>query len=150
MTHVKKHFQVWSEGRLDSETQRLVDGHLQDCAECQAYFSRLALLLEKPQAHDLPRLEPDPFLAKRIMANEIDHTRDSSPWIRGLQASLAGVSLAAAVLIGLYLGQGVVEQPVNGEDQLLSSYYDALSQTGLSEDWEQLLDTNDNNGNKEL
>jgi predicted anti-sigma-YlaC factor YlaD len=150
MNHVKKHYQAWSEGRLDGEAQRLTEAHLEDCAECRAYFERMSQLLERPSEDDLPRLAPDPFLPGRIRALA---GKTSAAHPRGVRA-LGWLRLcyyaflfAVAVVGGVYVGQGAATRGAeNGDNQLLSGYYEAFSQSGFAEDWEQLVDTE----NKEL
>ena len=157
--HVRKHFQAWSEGSLDDEAHRLVEAHLEDCAECRLYFDRLSQFFEKPEADDLPRLKPDPFLAKRIraLADEppVIHDRER-PILPGLprrlgwlRLSFFGVMFALAITTGGYLGQSVATRPTQNGDGQLTSIYEAFSQSGLGDDWEELLET-DNNGQRKL
>ena len=151
MKHIAKHFQDWSEGRLDGEAQRLIETHLEECAECRMYFERMSSLLERSTASDLPRLEPDPFLPGRIrgLAEE-----SSTPAPRGLLRPLGWLRLsyyailfAAAVAGGVYVGQGAAAwSSGDGDDQLLTGYYEAFSQSGFADDWEQLVTAE----NKEL
>jgi predicted anti-sigma-YlaC factor YlaD len=150
MTHVKKHFQAWSEGKLDSEAREGVERHIEACVECRGYFSRMSAFLEKPHAGDLPRLEPDPFLPTRLRAGGSNRRRAVTGWPRWLQASFAGVALVAAVAAGIYLGAGAAREPVNGETQLLTGYYEALSQSGIGDNWDQIMGADDNNGHGEL
>jgi predicted anti-sigma-YlaC factor YlaD len=135
----------------------MVQTHLDDCAECRMYFERMSRLLERPESSDLPRLEPDPFLPARIRAmaddSSADRARATAPgraiakplgWLR---LSSLGVMFVVAVAAGVYLGQSIALPRIqNGDSQLVSSYYEAFSQSSFADDWEQLLDTD----NKEL
>ena len=151
MKHIAKHFQAWSEGRLDGEAQRLIEIHLEECAECRMYFERMSSLLEKSMASHRPRLEPDPFLPGRIRGLA---EKSSTPAPRGLMRPLGWLRLsyyailfAAAVAGGVYVGQSAAAWGSgNGDDQLLTGYYEAFSQSGFADDWEQLVTAE----NKEL
>jgi len=151
MKHIAKHFQAWSEGRLDGEAQRLIEIHLAECAECRMYFERMSSLLEKSMASHLPRLEPDPFLPGRIRGLA---EKSSTPAPRGLIRPLGWLRLsyytilfAAAVAGGVYVGQSAAAGSAgDGDDQLLTGYYEAFSQSGFADDWEQLVTAE----NKEL
>jgi predicted anti-sigma-YlaC factor YlaD len=151
MTHVRKHFQAWNEERLDLEAQRLIETHLEDCAECRMYFERMSQLLQKPEGGDLPRLEPDPFLPGRIRAlaeksSETARLGLTRP-VGWLRLSSYAVLFAVAVAAGVYFGQSAAARGLaNGDSQLLTGYYEAFSQTGFADDLEQLVDTD----NKEL
>jgi predicted anti-sigma-YlaC factor YlaD len=153
MRHATKHFQAWTEERLDREAQRLIEIHLEDCAECRAYFERMSQLLEKPEESDLPRLEPDPFLPGRIrgLAEKSSETAHAD-WparlglmrpVGWLRLSYYGFLFAVAVAAGVYFGQSAAARGLmgNGDGQLLTGYYEAFSQSGFADDWEQLLDT---------
>ena len=150
MKHIAKHFQAWSEGRLDGEAQRLIETHLEECAECRMYFERMSSLLEKSTASDLPRLEPDPFLPGRIRGlAEKSSTTAHADWparlglirpLGWLRLSYYAVLFAAAVAGGVYVGQGAAAwSSGDGDDQLLTGYYEAFSQSGFADDWEQLV-----------
>jgi anti-sigma factor RsiW len=146
MTHVTRHFQEWIDGRLDNDARRAVESHLDECADCRAYFDRLSFLLEKPRASELPRLDPDPFVPARIRAagkgrgERITLGELIRPfgWVR---LSLVGGMLAIAVVLGVSMGRGLSGDVARADGDIYSEYYKAFSQSSLSDSWESLVET---------
>ena len=122
--HVKKQFQAWSEGRLDKTRRLRIQQHLDDCQSCRAYFDKMAILLEKPDAALLPRIEPDPFLPTRIRALAEEASRAPvARKRRWLQWSFNGAMIAVAALIGIYVGKGVaIGNGTSGDEEIISAY----------------------------
>ena len=61
-----------------------------------------------------------------------------------LRLSYYALLFAVAVTGGVYVGQGAAARtPGNEDSQLLTGYYEAFSQSGFADEWEQLLDTDE-------
>jgi predicted anti-sigma-YlaC factor YlaD len=145
--HVIKYFQAFTEGRTGEKERLKVEEHLDDCKRCRKYFRKMALLLEKPDLSYLPHLQADPFLPARIKALAENHSRARARRIRFAwrRLSLAGLALAAAVTIGVFLGKGLsAASGEYGDTEILSAYYNAFSQKGLVDDWEYIVETGKN------
>ena len=136
----------WTEGRVDETTRLAVQEHLEHCHDCRKYYEKMSLLLEKPDASLLPRLEPDPYLLTRIRAlAEKEYAPTASGrarrWIR---YSFASIMLLIAATTGIFLGSGLsTTSTASEEKELIDSYYEAFSQSGFEEEWDSIIDGNE-------
>jgi predicted anti-sigma-YlaC factor YlaD len=144
-------YQDWIEGRVDDATRLDIQEHLDDCNECRSYFEKMTQLLEKPDPAHLPRLEPDAFLPAKIRGSFGRRQKQATfgktlGWIR---LSLASAVFALAVTAGVFLGAGLSSAIYANEDtEIVEAYYEAFSQSGFAEDWENVFleESVENNG----
>ncbi len=101
----------------------------------------------------LPRLEPDAFLPTKIRALSDDRraraTGMKRPGWGWLRLSLASAAFAIAVAAGVFLGTGLsTASYANGESEIVEAYYEAFSQSGFADEWENVIadDQAENNG----
>jgi hypothetical protein len=96
------------QGTLPDGIRIQVENHLGDCNECAESYHLLklsGLVME-----DEKRLQPNPFLVTRIMAGieELEQNREIHQHIpvyqKVLKPVLISVSIAAAILIGVMVG----------------------------------------------
>lgn len=147
---VKNLFQDWTEGRVDDKTRPEVQEHLDTCDECRTYFEKMAFLLEKPDPALLPRLEPDAFLPAKVRALS-ERRRTPAAGKRFALARLSFVSAAfvIAVAAGVFLGTGLSKASYSSEEtEIVEAYYEAFSQSGFADDWENVMeeDQTEDNG----
>lgn len=97
---------AYREGKLPRDITTQVESHLKACERCAGIY-RLQILADKVMDQE-KELQPDPFLATRVMAC-IDNLENSgykpaTVFIRMLKPVLATASIAAAIFFGIMLG----------------------------------------------
>jgi len=153
--HVIKHFLAWSEGRAGREERLRIESHLKDCRRCRMYFDGMAELFKRLDPAFLPHLEADEYLPARIRAMAKDSSKAGIRRVRFAWSSfsLAGIVMIAAVVIGIFVGRGISTTSSlydsYDEETIVSAYYDAVSQSGLSEDWEYVLASNESDSQRQ-
>ena len=102
----RKELDAYREGSLSDDMRTQVEAHLKLCGECAESY-RIELL-----AHSVIKKEkiinPDNYLTSRIMARienpEEAGYRTISPFIRILKPALIMTSMAAAIFVGVLIG----------------------------------------------
>lgn len=99
----KNQVEAYLEGKLSEGAEMLVEAHLSSCNDCAALY-RTMLLVNRITTHEKSIL-PNPFMATRILAriDALDELRFSRPK-KVLKPVLIGVTIAAAVLFGVFTG----------------------------------------------
>lgn len=142
--HVISQFLDWFEKRLPEDERMAVENHLEHCGKCRNYYSKMASLIQIPDKETFPVLEADPYLATRIKATAQKNTHKLrlSHWLRWV---LVGAASSAAILLGVELGNGLYSatQSDTGTDVVTTSYYQAFSQTGIADQWQDVIQTNE-------
>lgn len=140
--HVISQFQDWFEQRLSDGDRRAVENHLDHCSKCRNYYSAMASLIEPPDQEFFPELEPDPFLSTRVksIAQKESHSSIPMHWLRW---TLVGAASSIAILLGVEMGNGLYNttQPDTGTE-IVSTYYQALSQQSIADQWQDVIQTN--------
>ncbi|MBN1159510.1 MAG: zf-HC2 domain-containing protein [Bacteroidales bacterium] len=116
----KENLEAYLKGRLPQDLKQSITLHLKECTDCSIYYSTF-LLAEKVIQKE-SQLEPNPFLATRVMARiealeQVAETVEKRRlFSRIWQPVLATVSIAAAVFIGVMAGN--LYQPVQLSGQI--------------------------------
>jgi hypothetical protein len=104
----QKNLKDYLAGSLPEDMQSQMHRHIQECADCQMAYS-VQLLTEKVIATEVSE-QSDPFLATRVMAKietlgkESHVDPDFSVFKRILQPAIVVTSLAAAIVVGIFVG----------------------------------------------
>lgn len=102
----QENLDAYQEGRLPSGMMTQLESHLETCDSCKR-LSDIQLLANRVIRVE-KETEVDPFRATRIMANieRLDNERfeNALPGLKILRPVLISLSLAAAVLFGIMLG----------------------------------------------
>jgi predicted anti-sigma-YlaC factor YlaD len=140
--HVISQFQDWFEQHLQEDDLRMVETHLEHCSKCRDYYSKMASLVETPDEEFFPELEPDPYLATRVKAQALQNSRVFKPmhWLRW---TLVGAVSSIAILVGVELGNSLytATQSDSGTE-IVSTYYQAFSQQSIADQWQDVIQTN--------
>jgi anti-sigma factor RsiW len=133
--HVTTKFQAWNDERVAEDERRDIERHLGECDNCRTYFTKMSLLMEKPDPSLLPRLEADPFLSTRVRAladGQKTSTAGATATVPAAPASAAAAGrrpfgwismsfMSAAVVValmaGVYFGKGLSELQTPGAVQ---------------------------------
>jgi anti-sigma factor RsiW len=103
-----KEIEAYREGRLPDGIRDLVKLHLESCKDCAELY-RLVMLADKVMNEE-KGLHSNPFLSTRIMAgiDELERKRESHKpipaYLKVLKPFIIGLSVAAAILIGVVVG----------------------------------------------
>jgi hypothetical protein len=102
----QKESDKYREGKLSDDLRTKVESHLQQCNECAESY-RIQSIAESI-IYQEKAINPDINLTARIMAR-IENLEDtgykiSKPFIRVLQPALIVASMAAAIFIGVLIG----------------------------------------------
>lgn len=102
----RKESDAYLAGKLSEDMKTQVEAHLQSCEECaEDYY--LQSLAEKVITRE-KTIYPDPYLTTRIMARleNSEETADkiTSPFIRVLKPFLIITTMAAAIFVGVMIG----------------------------------------------
>lgn len=118
MRHFRKHFVDWQENKLSTRMQNKIEEHLRKCTECRKYFRSMERFFQKVDTSILPELQPGPYDITRILARATEtESREKlnvSSWSVKL-SYLYVVVLAFTVLVGMWLGKGLVQSPSESE-----------------------------------
>ena len=142
--HVKDKFLDWAEGNLTDLKNKAVNHHLKNCESCASYYRAMESVFMNPEAGQLPTLEKDPYLPVRIKAMA---GKDSAPGhsrLFGLRKSIAGLLVAAGLLVGFLLGQQLVYTAYDDQEPVSYAsveemYYEGIAQPNLGTQYEQFL-----------
>lgn len=143
--HVISQFQDWFEQSLQEDELRAIDTHLEHCSKCRDYYSKMASLIETPEEESFPELEPDPYLATRVraMAHKEAHGFKALHWLRW---TLVGAASSIAILVGVELGNSLyTATQTDTGTEIVSTYYEALSQQSIADQWQDVIQTNQDN-----
>ncbi|MCB0281364.1 MAG: hypothetical protein H6627_06925 [Calditrichae bacterium] len=107
---------------------------------------KLNELLSMKAKSPAPKLHADPFMVTRIEALAKEKSKPL-PDTGGLLAnwSLASVLAAGAVILGIYLGNGLSSSSAVNETstEILTEYSQAFYQSGFVEDWHNVFEDGD-------
>jgi predicted anti-sigma-YlaC factor YlaD len=145
--HLHRQFLPWLEARLSPAKRSEVERHLSECERCRRWYERsTALLRSKPLV--LRTLEPDPFLPTRIKAlAEHDHVRAHTGMRAAVRWAAGSVAVAAALLLGLYIGDGVyAASPVTSDQEIVEQYSRTVAMAGINDHWQSVAETTGGNG----
>jgi predicted anti-sigma-YlaC factor YlaD len=139
--HVTKKFPEWQEGSLTPSEKKTVDEHLNVCRECREYYDTWQGILESPDMSGLSQLEPDPYLATRIMAGELAAKTETQkdPAFQGIRWSFATLLLFIGLSFGVILGLSGNKPAENTDQEIATAYYQAFTQQENQYDLEKLL-----------
>lgn len=102
----QKESEAYLGGRLSDDMKTQVEAHLQFCSDCVESY-KLQSIAEKVINQE-KGISSDPYLSTRIMAQlenyEANAHKTISPYTRILMPSLIMVSMAAAIFIGVLIG----------------------------------------------
>ena len=104
----QKELIAYHEGRLPDGMKTLVKAHIEKCIDCAESYQNL-LIAEKVFTEEKVT-EPNPFLATRIMAGieiiDSESMKDATlpVYQKVLKPAIITISLAAAILAGVYMG----------------------------------------------
>jgi predicted anti-sigma-YlaC factor YlaD len=138
--HVKIYFLDWTENRISDKIE--IERHLQECNSCRLYFEKMTKLFDPGVISGLPKLIPDPFMPTRTTAlAEERRQANAKIMFSKLRLSLEGFALILAVVIGIMLGKAISAEPTQYKtNDILSIYYNALSQEDFSSKMESILE----------
>ena len=101
-----KESDAYHEGTLSEEMKSQVKAHLEICQTCSESY-RLEALVGSVIRHE-KELQPDPFLRTKIMLRienaGTPYMRSKPSYIKVLRISVIATSLAAAIFIGVIIG----------------------------------------------
>jgi predicted anti-sigma-YlaC factor YlaD len=102
----RKELDAYLEGRLSEDMRTQVDAHLKHCPECAESYRIESLANSIINKEKL--IDPDNYLSAKIMAKienaeEIDF-RTISPLVRIVKPALIMTSMAAAIFVGVLIG----------------------------------------------
>ncbi|MBN2482099.1 MAG: zf-HC2 domain-containing protein [Bacteroidales bacterium] len=104
----KENLDAYLNGSLPEDMIQVMKAHLNGCADCRTYYS--TFLLAEKVMHEERQLEPNPFLATRVMAKiealeEVPAVaQKGNVFSRVWQPFLVTVSVTAAIFIGVMAG----------------------------------------------
>jgi len=102
----QENLDAYLEGILPSDMKTQLESHLKECETCNQMY-RIQVLADRVVGYE-KELEPDPFLITRVMAKienrEISGYRSGDIFTRILRPVLMTLSLAAAVFLGIMIG----------------------------------------------
>ncbi len=140
--HVISQFIDWFGERLPEGDRTAVEDHLEHCAKCRNYYSKMASLIQTPDKYTFPVLEADPYLATRVkaIAQKDAHSFQRSHWFRWV---LVGAASSVAILLGVELGNGLYSATqADTGTEVATTYYQAFSPTGIADQWQDVIQTN--------
>jgi predicted anti-sigma-YlaC factor YlaD len=147
--HIKSKFLEWSEGSLSKGEMIEIEQHLSGCSDCKKYFDLMIKLVSPDTKNNLKELEPDPFLPTRIKAIVDTEKKDfsSKPVMTYLRWFFITLVSSLAIFLGIMLGQGLYnsKQNYNSSSSIVSDYYQVYSQEGLSNNFESVISTGQEN-----
>jgi len=104
----QKEFDAYREGKLSGGVRVQVEAHLESCPDCSVSFQLLMLANKLIEAEK--EILSNPFLVTRIMSGieEMDNKGETysqlPAYLKVLKPILISVSLAAAIFIGVLVG----------------------------------------------
>ena len=127
----------WIERKLDQQLAQEVEAHIQECSSCRDYFNTLSSAL-LPGAALQSGLASDLSLAARIRARaEGALSVPLSGKDIAVRWSLRTAAFAAAIVVGVYMGEKLSYQPSVVTDQhIISEYSNYLGGSGIGERWQ--------------
>ena len=135
---IQQLFLPWSEQKLDDRQVRRIEEHLSECDFCKQYFETMSHALSSDPFDVHARLVPDPFLAARIQASA-KASASVTPSGRELVVrwSLSTIAFAAAVMVGIYMGEKIADQSVVVTDQhVITEYSNYFGENGIGDRWQ--------------
>ena len=124
----QKEFVACYEGRLSEDIRTQVETHLSECRDCADQY-HLIILAEKVMDEE-KKLQSNPYLITRIMAGieELEQNHGSAESIPGyikvLRPVLFTISVAAALFLGVILGNMYVPSLPSNEQPVELTYMD--------------------------
>lgn len=128
---------TWVEQKLDQQLAQELEEHLRGCSSCRKYFDMLSSSL-LPGVSLQSGLAPDLSLPARIRARGKESLSvPSSGKDIVVRWSLRTVAFAAAIVVGIYMGEKLSYQPSVVTDQhIISEYSNYLGESGIGERWQ--------------
>ena len=126
-SHIRSLLLPWLELQLKEPERLKVEEHLKNCRECRQYFEKMSRALLPTSTSFNYILEADPYLVTRVMA--IGRNRAMAvpaPTLLVGRWVLRSSLFAAAVLLGIYMGEELSYHPIVVTDQKIIAEYSAL------------------------
>lgn len=130
-SHIRSLLLPWIELTLNEDQRQLVGEHLKECSFCRQYFDVMSqALLPSPDVSQ-DTLQPDPYLPTRVKAMA-DQSGAAARKRKNVVAlwTLRSALFVIAVVFGIYLGEGLSNQPSTVTEQNLIAEYSALFEAG--------------------
>lgn len=139
--HVIKNFLAWKENSTIGNES--IDNHLAQCITCRKYYEKMSLLLDRTDIPRNPKLQPDPYLPARIVAlANAQSSAHGKGFVNAARWSLASLTFALAVFIGIVLGKGLAAPSTQYKtSEIISAYYNAVSQENFSSGLESIVES---------
>jgi predicted anti-sigma-YlaC factor YlaD len=138
---VKQHADIrslllpWVEQKLDQQSAQDVEEHLGECSSCKEYFEVMSIALT-PSALPQDGLSVDPYLPARIRAHAAPSLSLSGRDLL-VRWSLRTAVFAAAIVVGVYMGEKLSYRSTTVTDQrVISEYSDYLGGVGIGDRWQ--------------
>ena len=141
---IRSLFLPWIEQKLSQQLAQQLEEHLRGCNSCRKYFDTMSAAL-LPGASSQSGLVPDPYMPTWIRARAKESISVSSSGKDiVVRWSLRTVVFAAAIVVGVYMGEKLSYQPSVVTDQhIISEYSNYLGGSGIGERWQTVALTNE-------
>ena len=141
---IRSLFLPCSEQKIGQQLARELEEHLKGCSSCKRYFDTMTAAL-LPATSPRSGLVPDPYMPTRIRARVKESTSvPTSGKDRIVRWSLRTVVFAAAIVVGVYMGEKLSYQPSVVTDQnIISEYSNYLGGSGIGERWQSVALTSE-------
>jgi predicted anti-sigma-YlaC factor YlaD len=111
------------DGELNRDIQNRMDEHFNGCQQCRNTLNELQKVWEWTAS--LPEAQPVPYFYTRLHARLVsNHPKKQIQW---MVRALLPASLAITVVVGIWLGNLVVKNSVNGVEETTSQAYNVSS-----------------------
>jgi predicted anti-sigma-YlaC factor YlaD len=134
---IRSLFLLWTEQKINQQLAREIEEHLKGCGPCKNYFDTMsAALLHRASLRD--GLVPDPYLPARIRERaKTSSSVSSSGREIVVRWSLRTVAFAAAIIVGVYMGEKLsYRSSVVTDQRIISEYSSYLGESGIGERWQ--------------
>ena len=141
---IRSLFIPWIEQKLNQQLAQQLEGHLGGCSSCREYFDTMSAAL-LPGASSQEELVPDPYTPTRIRARAKESLSVSSSGKDVIvRWSFRTVVFAAAIVVGIFMGEELSSQPSVVTDQhIISEYSNYLGESGIGDRWQTVALTNE-------
>ena len=136
-SEIRSLFLPWFEQKISQQPARELEEHLKGCSACGQYFDTMSAAL-LPGTSSQGRLVPDQYMPSRIraQAKEALFVQLSGADIV-VRWSLRTAVFAAAIILGVYMGEKLSYRPSVITDQhIISEYSNYLGGSGIGERWQ--------------
>lgn len=134
-TDIEENLIEYAEGRLGNDIARAVDSHIEGCSACAELIVEAKQLFSSEVPGTSEQAPETLWRSIQNEINQIDEGRHKQPTLLStrrpfVRFSLQSLGAAAALLIGIYLGSGAVQNgeasELTYEDQLVEYYASAF------------------------